>query len=62
LSLGGVHPVDGVVGERAVLDRMFHVPLAHRVRIAPRLAAVARLTIESSSITVDSTLLQRFPG
>src|SRR5208337_1531227 len=44
------------------VDRMFRAPVAHRMRIAPLLAAVAKLTIESSSITVDSTLLQRFPG
>src|SRR5580698_6708617 len=62
LSLGGVHPIDGVVGERAVLDGMFRAPVTHRMRIALLLAAVARLTIESSSITVDSTLLQPFPG
>src|SRR5208283_4116599 len=56
------HPVDGVVGERGVLDRMFRAPVAHRMRIAPLLAAVARLTIESSSITIDSTLYSAFQG
>jgi len=32
------------------------------MRIAPLLAAVVGLTIDSSPITVDSTLLQRFQG
>jgi hypothetical protein len=36
--------------------------LAHRMRIAPPVAAVARLTIESSSITRDSTSRQWLAG
>ena len=58
LSLGRVHPFEEVVEERAVLDGMFRVPLAHRMRIAPPLTAVTKLTIDSWSITGDSTPLQ----
>jgi hypothetical protein len=61
LALGRAHPFEEVVDERAVLDGMFRASLAHRVRIAPLIIAVARLKIGSSSITGDSTLLQRFP-
>src|SRR6478672_8404034 len=62
LSLGCVHPFEKAVEDGIVLERGFRAPPAHRMRIAPPVAAVARLTIESSSITRDSTPRQRLPG
>ena len=58
LSLGRVHPFEEVVEEQAVLDGMFQAPLALRTKIAPLLNAVTKLTIDSWSITGDSTPLQ----
>ena len=45
LSLGRVHPFEKAVDEGAVLEGMFRAPLAHRMRIAPLVTAVTRLTI-----------------
>ena len=58
LSLGCVHPVEKALDDGVVLERVYRAPLAHRIRIAPPATAVARLTIDSTSITMDSTLLQ----
>jgi hypothetical protein len=58
LSFGRVHPFEKTVDDGVVLERVFRAPLAHRMRIAPPATAVARLTIDSTSITIDSTLLQ----
>jgi hypothetical protein len=58
LSLGRVHPVEKALDGGVVLERVFRAPLAHGIRIAPPVTAVARLTIDSTSITIDSTLLQ----
>jgi hypothetical protein len=55
LSLGCIHPFDKAVDDGIVLERVFCAPLAHGIRIAPPATAVARLTIESTSITIDST-------
>jgi hypothetical protein len=55
LSLGCVHPFEKAVDDGVVLEGGFRAPLAHRMKIAPLVTAVARLTIESSSITRDST-------
>jgi hypothetical protein len=55
LSLGCVHPFEKAVDDGVVLERGFRAPPAHRMKIAPLVTAVARLTIESSSITRDST-------
>jgi len=58
LSLGRVHPSEKTVDEEVVLEGVFRALLAHRVRIAPLVIAVARLTLDSSPITRDSTSLQ----
>ena len=58
LSLVRVHPSEKTVDEEVVLEGVFRALLAHRVRIAPLVIAVARLTIDSSPITRDSTSLQ----
>ena len=55
LSLGCVHPFEKAVDHRVVLERVFCAPLAHRMTIAPQLAAVAMFTINSRSITINST-------
>jgi hypothetical protein len=58
LSPGCVHPFEKTVDEGVVLEGVFRAPLAHRARIAPLVIAVARLTLDSSPITRDSTSLQ----
>src|SRR3954463_13393414 len=55
LSLGGVHPFEKAFDEGTVLQGMLCAPLVHRMRIAPLVTAVARLTIDSGAITRDST-------
>jgi len=55
LSLGCVHPFEKAVDDGVVLERVVRAPLAHRMRIAPPVIAVASLTIDSRSITIDST-------
>src|SRR4051794_32143653 len=57
LSLGGVHPFEKAFDEGIVLQGMFRAPLDHRMRIAPLVTAVARITIDSGAITRDSTSL-----
>src|SRR3954451_13798436 len=55
--LGGVHPFEKAFDEGIVLQGMFRAPLDHRMRIAPLVTAVARVTIDSGAITRDSTSL-----
>jgi hypothetical protein len=56
LSLGCVHPFEKAVDDGVVvLEEGFRTPPAHRMRIAPLVTVVARLTIESSPVTRDST-------
>jgi hypothetical protein len=55
LSLGGVHPFEKAFDEGTVLQGMPRAPLDHRMRIAPLVTAVARITIDSGAITRDST-------
>src|SRR3954471_17828302 len=55
LSLGGVHPFEKAFDEGIVLQGMLCAPLVHRMRIAPLVTAVARLTIDSGAMTRDST-------
>jgi len=62
MVVGCVHPFEKAVDDGVVLQRVFRAALAHRMRIAPPVAAVTTLTIESSLITKDSTALPGLPG
>ena len=58
LSLRRIHPIEKALDGGIVLEWVCRAPLAHGIRITPPATAVARLTTESSPITMDSTLLK----
>jgi hypothetical protein len=62
MVVGCVHPFEKAVDDGVVLEGVFRAPLVHRMRMAPPVAAVAKLTKESSRITRDSKALPGLPG
>src|SRR5271166_3898748 len=64
LTLGRSHPVEKVIADRVVLERVlvldgpFRAWLAHRTTIAQLVVPVAHFTVESTPITRESTSLQ----